>query len=81
MQKRSKFLKTYSFFCNKKKRRVFRLAVISAVRIARKLTSFALFCSDYMIPLVCDDFVMKCFNFGYNVKPVWLNFYHFPLQS
>ena len=34
-----------------------------------------------MIPLVCDDFVMKFFQFGYNTKPVWLNFYQFALQN
>ena len=64
-----------------KKRRVFRLAVISAVRIARKLTSFALFCSGYIIPVVCDEFVMMFFHFGYNVKPVWLNFSKKMLQK
>jgi len=28
-----------------------------------------------MIPAVCDEFVMNRFNFGYNVAPVWLNFF------
>ncbi len=34
-----------------------------------------------MIKIICDELVMKCFNFGYNPKPVWLNFSEKSLQN